>query len=205
VSPLTQGLHYRAACDSQHGFRSGRSCLSNLLEFLDKVTKAIDEGNSVDVVYLDFAKAFDKAPHQRLLSKLRAHGIRGNVLCWIENWLLNRKQRVCVNGYQSSWQSVLSKVPQGSVLGPVLFLIFINDLDTGIVNHILKFADDTKVFGNINHVSDSIKLQEDLNALFNWSQDWQMKFNVDKCKGHAHGKEELAQHILHEWHSIRRY
>ena len=87
------------------------------------------------------------------------------------------------------------------MLGPALFLIFINDLDTGSVNHILKFADDTKVFGNINHVIDSIKLQEDLNELFNWSKDWQMKFNVDKCNG----KEESAQHILHEWHSIRKY
>jgi len=120
---------------------------------------------------LDFAKAFDKVPHQRLLSKLRAHGIRGNILRWTENWLSNRKHRVCVNGYQSSWQFVLSGVPQGYVLRPVLFLIFINDLDTGIANHILKFADDTKVFGNINHVNDSTKLQEDLNKLFNWLQD----------------------------------
>jgi len=113
------------------------------------------------------------------------------VLRWIENWLLNRKQRVCIDGYQSSWQSVLSGVPQGFVLGPVLFLIFINDLDSGIVNHILKFADDRKVFGNINHVSDSIKLQEDLNELFNWSQDWQMKFNVDKCKVMHMGRKNL--------------
>ena len=88
--------------DSQHGFRSGRSCLSNLLEFLDKVTQAFDEANNVDVIYLDFAKAFDKVPHQRLLHKLAAHGIGGRLLKWIENWLSRRKQRVCVNGFQSS-------------------------------------------------------------------------------------------------------
>ena len=148
--------------DSQHGFRSGRSCLSNLLEFLDKVTQAIDEGNNVDVIYLDFAKAFDKVPHQRLLHKLAAHGIGGSLLKWIENWLSRRKQRVCVNGFQSSWQFVLSGVPQGSVLGPELFLIFINDLDAGISNWILKFADDTKVFGKINHADDIKRMQEDI-------------------------------------------
>ena len=114
---------------------------------------------------------------------------------WIENWLTNRKQRVCVNGLQSSWQNVLSGVPQGSVLGPVLFLIFINDLDSVIVNHVLKFADDTKDFGSINHADDSIKLQEDLNKLFNWSQDWQMKFNVDKCKVMHLGRKNLHIHI----------
>ena len=152
---------------------------------------AVDEGNSVDVIYLDFAKAFDKVPHQRLLLKLRAHGIGGNILRWIQNWLSNRKQRVCVGGVESSWQSVLSGVPQGSVMGPVLFLIFINDLDTGIYNHILKFADNTKVFGSINNTDDSSKLQDDLNKLVNWSQDWQMKFNVDKCKVMHLGRKNL--------------
>ena len=89
---------------------------------------------------------------------------------------------MCINGSQSSWQSVLSGVPQGSILGPVLFLIFINDLDSGIANWILKFADDTKVFGKVNQSVDSTAMQDDLNKLYNWSQDWQMTFNVDKCK-----------------------
>ena len=168
--------------DSQHGFRRGRSCLSNLLEFLDKVTAVVDEGNSVDVIYLDFAKAFDKVPHQRLLYKLQTHGIDGMLLRWIENWLSCRKQRVCVNGFQSTWQSVLSGVPQGSILGPVLFLIFINDLDNGISNWILKFADDTKVFGKVNRIDDIKGMQDDLDRLINWSQNWLMSFNVEKCK-----------------------
>ena len=89
---------------------------------------------------------------------------------------------MCINGFQSSWQFVLSGVPQRSILGPVLFLVFINDLDAGIVNWILIFADDTKVFGKVNNIDDSQKTQDDLNTLFSWSQDWQMAFNVDKCK-----------------------
>ena len=153
--------------DSQHGFRKGRSCLTNLLVFLDKVTKYIDDGYSVDVIYLDFAKAFDKVPHQRLLDKLKGHGINGKVFNWIESWLTNRRQRVCVRGKFSDWIPVPSGVPQGSVLGPVLFLIFINDLEQGLGSQAVKFADDTKVFSQISTVRDCEILQQDLVLLQN--------------------------------------
>ena len=178
--------------DSQHGFRKGRSCLTNLLTFLEKVTGDIDSGKNVDVVFLDFAKAFDKVPHQRLLQKLVSHGITGNLFHWISNWLSNRKQRVCINGSLSDWILVSSGVPQGSVLGPILFPIFINDFDCGITNWILKFADDTKMFGPVCDYHDYVVFQEDLNRLFSWTNDWQMAFNIDKCKVMHFGRTNKA-------------
>jgi len=162
--------------DSQHGFRKGRSCLTNLLVFLDKVTTIVNEGHSADVIYLDFAKDFDKVPHQRLLQKLEGHGIQGKLFDWISSWLTNRRQRVCIQGKFFSWILVTSGVPQGSILGPVLFLIFINDLDTGIENWILKFADDTKIFSELSEVKDCDKLQKDLALLQKWLIDRQMQF-----------------------------
>ena len=98
--------------NSQHGFRKGRSCLTNLLEFLDKVKGCIDTEDSVDVIFLDFAKAFDKVSHKRLLLKLKAHGIDGKLNNWIAEWLRNRTQRVCIRGVMSDWLAVLSGVPQ---------------------------------------------------------------------------------------------
>ena len=177
--------HLESNClinDSQHGFRRKRSCMTNLLEFYDTVTSNYDKRNNVDVIYLDFEKAFDTVPHERLLTKLASHGIRGNLLNWISNWLNNRKQRVVLNGKTSSWKDVTSGVPQGSVLGPLLFLIYINDLDNGLKSTVSKFADDTKLCGIANSHSNQLDIQEDLNILEQWSEKWLMKFNPSKCK-----------------------
>lgn len=167
---------------SQHGFTKGKSCLTNLLLFLEDVTKAIDQGNPLDVIYLDFSKAFDKVPHQRLLCKIEHHGISGNVAAWIREWLRDRRQRVVLNGERSGLQHVLSGVPQGSVLGPTLFLIFVNDIDTVIASNIQKFADDCKVYRSVPTDTEISILQKDINNLCQWSKDWQMVFNVKKCK-----------------------
>jgi len=167
---------------SQHGFLKARSCLTNMLCFFEDVTKWIDEGSPVDIIYLDFQKAFDKVPHQRLLLKLKSHGMGEGIIRWIEKWLTDRRQRVVVEGEASNWKSVQSGVPQGSVLGPLLFLIYINDLDDDITSKVLKFADDTKLFRKIKQNGDYEHLQDDLDKLIKWSEKWQMLFNFSKCK-----------------------
>src|SRR3989441_3177813 len=177
--------------DSQHRFRKNKSCLTNLLEFLQVVTEGLDEGEPIDVIYLDFSKAFDKVPHKRLMLKLKAMGIGGRVSKWIESWLGNRRQRVVLNGECSEWEEVTSGVPQGSVLGPILFLLFINDLDEGIINRILKFADDTKVIGRVGTQDQIMELRQDIEKLIDWSMDWQMMFNVEKCKVMHLGNKNL--------------
>ena len=168
--------------DSQHGFRNKRSCLTNLLDFYSDVYNMYDDTRAVDVIYLDFQKAFDKVPHIRLLSKIHGHGIRGNIHRWLGDWLSERKQRVVINGNSSDWRDVISGVPQGSVLGPILFIIYVNDIDDGITSKITKFADDTKIASKITTTEDRENLQSDLDRLSNWAQKWQMNFNVDKCK-----------------------
>ena len=184
--------HHKLIWNSQHGFRKGFSCATNLLVFLEEVNMNVDAKHNVDTVYFDLAKAFDTVPHRKLLGKLRAHGVDGLVYGWIEAWLSDRWQRVCLDGVCSSWRRVWSGVPQGSVLGPILFLIFINDLDDQLSSNVLKFADDTKLFGVIDNHFHSQNLQKDIDTLGQWAQQWQMKFNVDKCKVVHYGKDNIG-------------
>ena len=142
----------------------------------------MDEGSSVDIIYLDFQKAFDKVPHQRLILKLKSHGMGNSIINWIEQWLTDRRQRVVVDGEVSRWKSVLSGVPQGSVLGPILFLVYIDDLEEVVTGNILKCADDTKLFRKTKEIGDKHKLQDDIDTLVRWSEKWQMLFNVGNCK-----------------------
>ena len=167
---------------TQHGFIKNKSCLTNLIEFYNKLFHQHDTTKSLDILYLDFQKAFDKVPHDKLMLKVKSLGITGNIGEWIEDWLKNRKQRVVINGQSSDWITVTSGVPQGSVLGPLLFIIYINDIDVGLSNYISKFADDTKIGKPVISEADRISLQQDLDKICKWSEDWSMPFNVDKCQ-----------------------
>ena len=177
--------------DAQHGFRERRSCLTNLLETLEQWTEILDEGDCIDVAYLDFRKAFDLVSHEHLIYKLTKYGINGKILNWIKDFLSNRKQRVVIRGKESSWRDVTSGVPQGSVLGPILFLIFINDLPTELLSKLSLFADDSKLFSRIianknntnpGGTDGGASLQGDLDRVVEWAKKWKMEFNVDKCK-----------------------
>ena len=152
-----------------------------LIECLNDWVRNFDENVQTDVVYLDFAKAFDSVPHDRLLLKLRHLGIRGKILRWIQAYLKGRKQRVVLRNGQSSWCEVDSGVPQGSILGPLLFLLFINDLPISIDSSIKLFADDTKLYRKIESLEDCESLQRDLNRLGAWSKQWSLRFNEKKC------------------------
>ena len=166
----------------QHGFLEARSCVTQLISVMDKWTQILEEGGNIDTVYLDFRKAFDTVPHKRLFKKLESYGIGGPLLAWIEAFLTNRRQRVMVDGVYSSWKAVSSGIPQGSILGPFLFVVFINDLPDDLTNMVYMFADDTKVFAKVSTDEERQSLQDDLDKLMQWSSTWQLEFNISKCK-----------------------
>ena len=179
----------------QFGFISGRSTVLQLLQVLDKWTEILDMGGCVDTIYCDFMKAFDKVPHLRLLHKLEKYQITGQISRWIRSFLLGRKQRVIVNGEKSEWKDVTSGIPQGSVLGPILFVLYINDMPdvTSIGTDTYLFADDTKAFRGIYKQSDCAKLQTDIHALQEWSDKWLLRFHPEKCKAMRIGKSRVEK------------
>ena len=166
----------------QYGFCKKRSCASQLLVTLHEWLTYLDNKIPIDAAYLDFRKAFDSVPHKRLLHKLSEYGIKGNLLNWISSFLTCRTQYVNVNNFVSNTAPVLSGVPQGSVLGPCLFIYFINDLPEVIECLIKIFADDTKAYTPIFSNKDNELLQNSINKLVDWTDKWLLRFNIDKCK-----------------------
>jgi hypothetical protein len=165
----------------QHGFRSGRSCLSQLLDHQEAIVEALCDGCGYDVIYTDFAKAFDKCDHNILAHKLKTVGVVGKIGKWIYNFLTNRTQRVLVDGSKSTHVEVTSSVPQGTVLAPILFLIMISDINKNARDcKVSSFADDTKVSRVINNKEDVKALQGDINSIFEWADENNMYFNGDK-------------------------
>ena len=179
----------------QHGFRPHRSCLTQLLVHIDNILYIVGNDSNADVIYLDFAKAFDKVDHKILLHKLQNIGIQGKIYNWIKNFLKDRKQKVIVDGEASEPETVKSGVPQGTVLGPILFLLFINDITEAIkYANIQLFADDAKISLEIKNTEDHRKLQSDVESAIMWSLLNNMELNKDKFKLIQYGSnQELKQ------------
>ena len=165
----------------QHGFRVGRSCLSQLVSHFDNIIHQLEHGQNVDVVYIDFAKAFDKVDFLITLRKINTLGIKGKVGRWIQCFLTGRLQSVLVNGVQSKSSSVKSGVPQGSVLGPILFLVLLGDIDQDVLHSLVSsFADDSRITKGVTCQTDVDDLQCDLESIYKWTNENNMALNDDK-------------------------
>ena len=174
------------------------------MESLEDWTKSLDHGKDVDVMFYDFKRAFDTLSHSKMILKLESYGIRGNILHWIKDFLTNRTQEVVINQIHSSTQKVLSGVPQGSVLGPILFLIFINDSPDLAETTVRLFADDAKTYSTINTDNDVENLQRTTNKFYDWSIKWDMDFNEKKCKRLHLGKKEANQNYFKDLNRIQK-
>lgn len=186
-------IQNRLINEAQHGFVKSKSCVTNLLETMDFISMAISNGENVDVLYTDFAKAFDSVPHRRLLLKLESYGIKGKLLEWIKSYLSQRKHRVVMGEFLSDWIEVLSGIPQGSVLGPLLFIIYINDLPDEVSSVCKLYADDNKLITRVGSIEDENELQADIDNLVKWSQQWQIRFNAKKCHIMHFGKSNTRR------------
>ena len=178
----THLTRHQVFCDEQHGFRAQRSCESQLTLTIDDFATCLNNKDLIHAIFLDFSKAFDKVSHKKLCYKLSLYGIRGPILGWIEDFLSNRTQKVLVNGEKSDPVNVLSGVPQGTVLAPLLFLYYVNDLPSLVKSKIRMYADDTLIYNTIHNINDCLQLQNDLTELEKWSRIWQMDFNPSKCE-----------------------
>jgi len=165
----------------QHGFTKGKSTVTNLLEALNVWTESLMHGTPVDILYLDYAKAFDTVPHERLLRQISSFGIKNKALSWVRAFLTGRRQKVRVNSETSTWKTVDSGVPQGSVLGPTLFAMFVADVPGEVSSPVSLFADDTKMYESLNKENSSDELNSNLSKLQKWSERMQMMFHPDKC------------------------
>ena len=187
--------------DLQHGFRDRRSCETQLIQLVEDLGRQLVKGKQVDLVLLDFSKAFDKVSHLKLLFKLSQHGVKGNTLNWIRAFLVGRTQAVVLEGESSLEVPVTSGVPQGSVFGPLVFLLYINDLPQNIQSQVRLFADDTAVYLRVDPSKDRDTLQADLDTLQAWERAWDMEFNPIKCQvlHITRSKQPLnTQYTLHD-------
>ena len=164
-----------------HGFRSGYSCETQLITTIHDILTSKEKGHQIDIAILDFSKAFDTVPHTKLLKKVESYGINGPILNWLEMFLTKRHMKVVVDGVSSEPVSVDSGVPQGTVLGPLLFLCHINDLPEAVKSQVRLFADDCLLYRSVKNQSDYITLQNDLQKLEEWGNTWGMRFNASKC------------------------
>ena len=200
IKHIVDNQHYNS---KQHGFTVGRSTTTNILEALNIWTEALHHNIPIDVIFLDYSKAFDSVPHKRLIKQVQSFGIDGIALKWIESFLSNRRQKILANGAQSNWYPVISGIPQGTILGPILFSLFVNDLPKEIQSHISMFADDSKIYMPLNTDTDNYQLQQDILDLEDWAKRMQMKFHPDKCHVlHLGNNNPMHMYYMHSGNDL---
>ena len=181
---LSQYLNYHSIITSfQSGFQAGDSTVNQLLYLCNEISNALDNNKELRIFFLDISKAFDRVLHKGLLFKLKSIGVSGNILAWFEYYLSDRYQHVCIKNFASSWKKISAGVPQGSILGPLLFIVFINDIVNKLRSFVRLFVDDTCIFEVINDpVASAAVLNEDLRKILAWAKTWLVLFNALKTE-----------------------